>query len=665
MKRKEMHILAWLLALALFLGAAAGENADLLGRAKEYFEAGDTQRALACLDLAGRAFPKDPRTDLLACEICLFLQDGEGARKYADSALEKDPLSPNGWLLRVQIDILLEDLNALEKDLLYAEILGAGLSGKVKADVGLIYHKAQQNEKAAEWFAQAGTDALDEAHAAAYAQALNALGRREEADALGLNKATWRDYALAAAFDEDRLTAERASFDPSAFRIASADEIELPDYLYETGEADELDELLQDMDSKLKEGSIVPFSFSPSGDTAIVQLGDGVYAMHENVIRPIFPHMERGLGFDELKQPFLGMERLKKTISFADAAVWSHDGRYAVLTYYDLWAERGYSAELVLLDIWRGDEIFLESFARSAYKEDGGAVGNACFSQDDSELYYTVFARRPDSEKNIWLCRYDMETQQISRLQGSMYNEEMSDTYYPGLYMLSDGSFIALSQPADSSLPRGVVRIMSDGQRQMYLTPDEQLRFYSRLLLFSENSRNALSLINLPDGIGGKSSFTSGFAAFAVFQPETDAPEDGLALQMVHSRMENGKLKQYLSPMDINALREMTAVEIYKWSETAVRIVSMCLSPDGHYALAAANSRQIEQPLLEEGLLDSLSNSLRLLLIDLKTGDVRLVAEDPEQPLGLSFAGNSLVLEWNTDTVLLRYRNSVKAFRIR
>ena len=48
MKRKEMHILAWLLALALFLGAAAGENADLLGRAKEYFEAGDTQRAMAC-----------------------------------------------------------------------------------------------------------------------------------------------------------------------------------------------------------------------------------------------------------------------------------------------------------------------------------------------------------------------------------------------------------------------------------------------------------------------------------------------------------------------------------------------------------------------------------------------------------------------------------------
>ena len=96
-----------------------------------------------------------------------------------------------------------------------------------------------------------------------------------------------------------------------------------------------------------------------------------------------------------------------------------------------------------------------------------------------------------------------------------------------------------------------------------------------------------------------------------------------------------------------------------------MRIVSMCLSPDGHYALAVAHSRQIEQPLLEAGLLDSLSNSLRLFLIDLKTGDVRLVAEDPEQPLGLTFASNSLVLEWNTDTVLLRQRNGVKAFRIR
>ena len=69
MKRKEMHILAWLLALALFLGAAAGENADLLGRAKEYFEAGDTQRAMACLDLAGRALVISTRPPRMAMRM--------------------------------------------------------------------------------------------------------------------------------------------------------------------------------------------------------------------------------------------------------------------------------------------------------------------------------------------------------------------------------------------------------------------------------------------------------------------------------------------------------------------------------------------------------------------------------------------------------------------
>ena len=381
--------------------------------------------------------------------------------------------------------------------------------------------------------------------------------------------------------------------------------------------------------------------------------------MYNNVIRPIFAHEERGIATHDLKQPYTGMERFNRRLFGTDSVVWSHNGRYAIITNYDNWAIRGKSVELSLLDIWYGDEVILETFGQTIIKE-GGAVTSACFTPDDSALYYTLYAHVEDSEKLIWLCQCNLDTLEIKRLQGSLVNEEKSDTYYPGLFMLDDGSLIALSQPIKSDLSRGVVRIMPDGERQLFRVPNDETYLNSRELLYSENSGWALALMNSATGIKVENKYLGDISALLAFQPETNIVEADLQLLLLRCRMSGETLQLFCEPLDLAVLGEFTDITAARnWYQSVLYITSLCLSPDGYYALASVRGREIEYMLMEAGLISNISNGSYLVMIDLEKSEARIVT-----PLGFDEIDMPLSMEWNGDTVVYQHRKGFKTLHI-
>ena len=118
MHKTVKRLAAWIIALLLCMNSAFALGFDsLLFMADTYCQAGDMERALACVELAGRLEPEDEKVDLTAAGIYLAMNDTQSALQAVDSALEKNPVSPEGWLMRCRCDLLLEDLPSLEKDL--------------------------------------------------------------------------------------------------------------------------------------------------------------------------------------------------------------------------------------------------------------------------------------------------------------------------------------------------------------------------------------------------------------------------------------------------------------------------------------------------------------------------------------------------------------------
>ncbi|MBR5751380.1 MAG: hypothetical protein IKX84_03235 [Clostridia bacterium] len=466
--------------------------------------------------------------------------------------------------------------------------------------------------------------------------------------------ASGRDSALKAAFDAGALTVTETAFDWAAYRIATAEEMRLPAYV---GEA-ETAEVTAYLEAQLASGAPRLLSLSPAGNTALVALGGCIYAMRDNVISPILPRWELGLKKEELRQEQHAEDGLLANLFGRDGAVWSHDGRYAVLTNYEMMV-KGRSVDLILLDVFTGDAVFLESFDKNLFTRPGtygGAVTNVCFSLDDSKLYYTLYARAEDRDELVWLCECELSTMETKRLRGSMVNVDKEDAYYPGLFMLDDGSLIALCQPAAGKLSRGVVRFrpsagfkllraLGAGRELYRIQGADELSLSSRKLVYSENSGWAAAVMTVPGSIKNVPG-SVGLGVALAFRPETQSTGQPIVPSVLRCEAENGAPRLYMEPLDVQALRALDEEAALNWALSTVSVIDMCLSPDGYYALAAVNSRAIESVLMEAGLIDELSVNVYLALIDLERGEAKLL-QDGRLPYLPDFS-----LEWNGDTVL-------------
>lgn len=653
MKKQVKQLLALMLVvLLLCMNSAVALDVDgLIAQAEEFCQTGDVKRALACLELAERASPHDARVDLIAADIFLEMNDTQNALQSVESALTKEPLSAQGWLMRCRCDLLLEDSSALERDLLYAEICGAQPSEQDAAAFGLMFAKTMKNEQAIDWFEEAGMDALDATQRSAYGRALIAAGRRQEATELGLTNESWRDSALQAAFEKNTLTVKETVFNWADCRIANYSELNLPAGLYQSEAA----EMLSMMQKELSEGSRQVISLSPAGNTALVSLGDYIYAMHDNVIRPFIPHEERGIAVSDLKQPYTGMERHNKKSLGIDGVVWSHDGRYAVMANFENFM-KGISWDLSLLDTWYGDEVILESFGKA---KDWGALCNACFSLDDNTLYYTLYTRSKDREHPIWLCRCNLDTMEMEYMYSSGITEEKSSDYYPGLFILDDGSLIALSQPGPMhrTIGHGVVRVLPDGERLLYRVPYEEVYLESTRLFYSENSREALAVMVSDMDKTEQSSTLSQLAMLIALQPEMQNGEEDLQPLVLRCQIVNDTLQLFVEPLDKVAVSKLEDEAAQEWRQSVLDIMNICLSPDGYYALAVVHSQKIDNLLLNAGLISERTNRPYLIMIDLENREAKMVTQDQNQPLELANSAIRLCLEWNGDSLVYQDRN--------
>lgn len=639
------RLLLIVLIVVLCLQPVLAENADsLILRAQQFADEGDMTRALACLDLAALAEPDNAGVDAAKAEICLKMGDTEGAEASILNALRKDPLSPDVWLLRCRCDILKRNIEALEQDLLYAEICGARFESGFSLEAAKLFMDASRFDQAVVWFECAGTADLTEENRAAYLAALKAAGRGDEAAALVLAPEAQRDEKLADSFASGSLLIKEAAFNWSACRMARLDELALPEDM----DPQEAKQLLDEFEEELRRGEPAMVSMSPTGDTALVDLDGYIVALHDGVIRPIFAHWQRGLSMDELKQPYTGLERLSTKLFGSDGVVWSHNGRYAVLTNFERAFVRMYSVEPVLLDIWNGDEIIIESSSKSFTKGDWCTIANACFAPDDSALYYTLYGRLDDSGMLYWLTRCDLEDMSLTRLQGMYANGLNADTYSPGLHMLSDGSFIALSRPNTKSLPWGVTRIAADGSRILYpVGGSDNWGMISRKLMYSANSGWALMRLE-------NTAYNADIgSALVFFRPESQEPGEELKPKIIRIPLDENGMHILLEDYDPSTLDRMSnGADRARWMQSLVNIIDVCLSPDGHYALAAVRGNGITQALLASGLADKVPNGLMPMLIELETGEAKLIGLDqkplPILPVGLVRTSP----EWNGDLVL-------------
>lgn len=638
-------LLLIVLIVVLCLQPALAENAgSLILRAQQFADEGDMTRALACLDLAALAEPDNVLVDAAKAAICLKTGDTEGAEASIQNALGKDPLSADVWLLRCRCDILKRDVEALEQDLLYAELCGARFDSGFALEAAEMYMSVSRFDQAAAWYECAGTADMTEETRAAYAEALKAAGRGDEAAALGLVQKARRDEKLADSFASGSLRIKQAAFNWSACRMARLDELELP----EGADTEEAKQLLDEFGEKLRLGECALVSMSPTGDTALVDLGGYIVALHDGVIRPIFAHWQRGLGLDELNQPYTGLERFRTKFFGFDGVVWSHNGRYAVLTNYEMAFIRMYPVEPVLLDVWTGDEIIIESSSNSAFKGDWRTIANACFAPDDSALFYTLYGHTDDSGMLYWLTRCDLEDLSLTRLQGMYQNAMNADTYLPGLHMLSDGSLIALSRPGTQSLPWGVTRIAADGSRTLYPVGENgSMATISRKLMYSENSGWALMRLDNTQ-FDGKIG-----TALVYFRPETLKPGEELKPKIIRIPIDENGMHIQVEDYDPNVFDKMaSAADAARWMQSLVAIIDVCLSPDGHYALAAVRGNGITQALLASGLADEAPNGVMTMLIDLETDEAKLIGLD-QKPLPILPVGIvKMSPEWNGELVL-------------
>lgn len=151
-----------LLICFLFITPALADSySELIEKAVTYTANGDTQKAIASYQLAQRVDPKKEEAFLKEAECHLNSENFSEATRCINSVLDLNPVSPDAWIMKCNIDIALDDLTSLEEDILFAEVCDADLS-PIYPGIGMLYYARGQYKDAAHYFSVSDFSSFDE-----------------------------------------------------------------------------------------------------------------------------------------------------------------------------------------------------------------------------------------------------------------------------------------------------------------------------------------------------------------------------------------------------------------------------------------------------------------------------------------------------------------------
>ena len=289
----------------------------------------------------------------------------------------------------------------------------------------------------------------------------------------------------------------------------------------------------------------------------------------------------------------------------------------------------------LIIDLATGEAFLPATWPVNPMKDEGAAtVINACFSADDSYLYFTQYGKAQESLYSLY--RYSFEEDEVTLC----WTGE-TDIYYPRIYETAGGQVISLHNPITSSQEYGACCFTpSDTGFEAKVIGFGQSLASSSLLPreLSYSAGSGLALVKMES-----TSFDSGFGNifFKCCCPDRDF---------------EGFDRLFALPVEGNTAAEFSDAEIETIPEKD-RIIAyyalflMRLSPDGGYALAVAGDRQ--------------TDTRKLLLIDLEKMTFREVGGIDADTVNLSLMEQDPVIEWNSDVLLITTKDGIETYAFR
>lgn len=625
MIRKTALFLALLLLLTSFPAFASG-NREMLEKASDYAASGDYEKAIASYQLAQRLEPDDPDACLGEASVHLLLGDFESAAALIGTALEIDPVSEDAWYLKCLTDVLSGDMEAFEEDSVFASVCGVEIASD-PASLGALCAEAGFFGKASEYFAQADIGALTPEQCRLYKKTLIQTGQEALLETLALPSSAFRDEVLDAAFEAGEL-----SLTETELPAVSAEDFVLVDEMWTAHGVEIPEDPYAMLEEDLESVEITPFSCSPSGNSGLYLFDDVLVCMYEDEYRIAYPSETRGAA-DEYGNLEKYMNALPRSFPGREGVVYSPDGRYAAACHYEMaLIDARYFIDPILIDLSTG-EVFLTATYASKVKEDNAGVATtACFSADGRYFYYMLYGKM--HEHLTALYRYDLTTGETE------FCCSASDcTYYPTLWEMPDGELIILEDTIKNVEHTGVA-VYSEAHGEWTFrsrqNPLPMENWYSKELLYSKNSGYAFA--------AGRIAWMYGETCFQCFRPGDDF---------------EGMDRYYAVSPDGSKLLDLSADEVAELSaiigpnnssdlpDHMQTILCARLSPDGYYALLMT--------------WDS-ANEAKLYLVRLE--DMSLKEVDAGD-IFVNPAASCQLLEWNGDTLLIRHKGGVKAYRFK
>ena len=598
--------LAFLLCLCMLMpsAACAASTYALMQQCAVYAENGEYAKALACFELAQMADPDMKYDPLLMGYVWLNNGDLENAQRCADMAVAETPVNPDTWRLVADVALRKGDQSAAEKAQLYVTLLSNEEAEQMTAENWL---------EACEAFAETGDYEAALAcselarmidPALPYDPAVMAVvflmtgypaQARECADAVVAvaphSVEAWQlkyDVHAALGDQEDAAQAElyMTILAEVGLQNSTVDNVIAAFFAENAAPVVRQEPFSADITE-------VPYSISPDGTLGLYLTADSIIiAPRDNsgeVIR-VELSSTRGAG-----DPYGKLERVMArpitTLASSCPAIWSQDGRYVTFCPWEtVIMEARMNIDPFVIDTQTGEWIVLEAFDKTTVRKGGGAVFQACFSEDGGMLYYVVFGG-PEG------YRYSLRSADLATGETTILFATEDDFFptYPSLCSTADGSLLNLEYHNKNVYPHGVnlFRPGKDGWTRTMISFDISGRYWQPIQLeYSADSGYGLILGRL--GIDP--------LAFKRFTLENGSLT-GADVQYVLIGEEKPELvamtaDEYLAWID--GLAAQTGADMSDFSATIPnlwRISAMRLSPGGDYALIAGG-RSISEPFL-------------------------------------------------------------------
>lgn len=601
------RFLAFLLCLCMLVptAACAASTYALMQQCAAYAENGEYDKALACFELAQMADPDMTYDPLLMGYVWLNNGDAENAKRCADMAVAEMPTNPDAWRLVMDVALREDDQSAAQKARRYVTLLSYPNAGQMTAEdwleacADLVGEEDYESALACCELARMIDPSLPydpEVMAIVFLMTGYPAEARECAEAVVAatphSAEAWRlKYDVLAALG-DQEAAAQAELYMTILAEAGMQNINADNMLAALF-ADNADPVVR-QEPFSADIADIPYSISPDGTLGLYLTPDSIIiAPRDNSGEAVqvAPSATRGVG-----DPYGKLERIMarplSTLASSCPAIWSPDGRYVTFCPWEIaiMEARMYIDPLVI-DTQTGEWIVLEAFDKTTVRKGGGAVFQACFSEDGGTLYYVVFGG-PEGH------RFSLRSANLATGETTILFATEDDFFptYPSLCRTVDGSLLNLEYENRPGYPHGVnlFRPGKDGWTRTMISFDIPGRYWQPIQL----EYSAASGYGLVRGRLGVDPI-----AFKRFTLE-DGTLVGADVQYVLMGEEKPELvamtaDEYLAWID--GLAAQYGADMSNFSLGIPgglwRISAMQLSPGGEYALIAGG-RSIREPFL-------------------------------------------------------------------